>query len=134
MNDIKNLILPFAIISVFATTVIAIKQEYILTKEERIVCDAVLAHTYEFYDSLSIKVTGGMYDVDNGIVLVNITSKNRVGATVSSPFCIYGENFENMVNLELIVNLDDSVLQLCNKQDGLDFRRINNAIYREVRK
>lgn len=41
MSETKKLILSVAIISVFATTVIAIKQEYIFTKEERIICKEV---------------------------------------------------------------------------------------------
>lgn len=129
----RKIFLIFSILFIFSISLIGIQQEYLLTGDDKIVCDAILVHAFEFDDPTSIKLTGGTYDEKHNTVFVSLALKNGNGILVSRSFRIYGEDFENMEEIYGINEDESKILRLCNMQGKLNIQKINNIIYRRLR-
>lgn len=131
----KAIFLALSIIAVLSITISGIKNEYYLTGDDKIVCDAILVHALEFDNPEFIKVTGGSYNKDIDTIFISIATKNSNGILVGNCFRIYGENFERM---DLLYNYNtgdrqENSICVIATDGNLNLQKINNCIRRKLR-
>ena len=134
----KAFLLALSIIAVLFLTISSIKNEYYLTGDDKVVCEAILLHAPEFDNQESIKVTGALYDKDMNTVFVSIATRNRSGILVSNVYRIYGESFESMEAFYVPDNEDVQeygihVIGAIWPPENLNLNKINNCIRRRLK-